>query len=80
VIPRRLILSLLGSSIVLPLALVLVLGLGRLLGKMGDEAGAAVLDRVALALGLLWTLGLICLLLSVAIATLTAPDEPEEGP
>jgi hypothetical protein len=54
----------------MPLVLVLVLGLGRLLAAMGDATGAAVLDRLALAGGLSWSLNLILLLVSLAIRSL----------
>jgi hypothetical protein len=62
--------GLLVGSVVLPLALVLVLGVGRLLAAMGDIAGAAVLDRLAMAGGLLWGINLLLLLLAVALRSL----------
>jgi hypothetical protein len=51
-------------------AIAIVVGVGRLLGAMGDEAGALALDRTALALGILWAIALVCLLLALAIQIL----------
>lgn len=69
-ISRPWIVGLLAGAVVMPLVLVLVLGLGRLLAAMGDATGAAVLDRLALAGGLSWSLNLILLLVSLAIRSL----------
>ncbi len=59
----------------LPIALVMVFGTGRLLGAMDDAAGALVLDRIALALGVVWAISLVCLLLALAINVLGPPDQ-----
>jgi hypothetical protein len=58
------------AALVLPVALVVLLAAARLLGAMEDAAAARVLDRVALALGVLWAIGLVCLLLALAIGAL----------
>ncbi len=52
------------------MAIAIVVGVGRLLGAMGDEAGALAVDRTALALGILWAIALVCLLLALAIQIL----------
>jgi hypothetical protein len=62
--------GLLAGAVVMPLVLVLVLGLGRLLAAMGDAAGAMVLDRLALAGGLLWCVNLVLLLVALAVRSL----------
>ena len=46
---------------------------------MGDSAGGAVLYRLALGCGIIWTIELVCLVLVLAIGTLRGPDEPD-GP
>lgn len=69
-ISRPWMVGLLAGAVVMPLVLVLVLGLGRLLAAMGDATGAAVLDRLALAGGLLWSLNLVLLLVALAVRSL----------
>jgi hypothetical protein len=65
---------LLAAGCVLPVAIAIVVGVGRLLGAMGDDAGAFALDRTALALGILWAISLVCLLLVMAIQILGPPE------
>ena len=79
-LPRRLLLWLVGGLIVLPMALVLVLGLGRLLAAMGDAGGASCLERVALGVGLVWVLDMLCLLLALGVAAIAPRDELDERP
>jgi hypothetical protein len=74
VIPRRALTLLLTTGCVLPVAITIVVGVARLLTAMGDEAGALALDRTALALGILWVIGLVCLLLALAIHILGPPE------
>lgn len=85
VLLRRIIAGLLVVAIVLPIAIVLVLATGALLAGMGDEAGSIGLRYVALGLGLLWALCLVCLVLAAGLKTLDAPptggeNEMEEFP
>jgi hypothetical protein len=65
---------LLVAALVLPMAVLMLLGVGRLLAALGDQLGSAVLDRIGLAGGLLWLLDLVCLLLVVAIQILLPRD------
>ena len=76
-IPHRLVLALIVATILLPIALCVVLGVAALLIAMGDSAGGLVLDRIALAGGIVWIIDLICLVLVLAIGTLRGPDEPQ---
>lgn len=71
---RRVLTGLLLTAIVMPIADILVLGLGRLLAAMGDQAGAAVLDRIALAGGLLWVVSLVLLLLTLGFRAVLDAD------
>jgi len=66
-IPRPLLTGLLVLDVLLPVAIVIVLGTGRLLGAMDDALGQAVLVRLGEAGGVLWSIGLVVLLLAVAI-------------
>jgi hypothetical protein len=74
-IPDRVVLSLVVVAILLPITLCVVLGVAALLTQMGDATGGAVLDRIALAGGILWVIALICLLLTLAIGSLWGRDE-----
>ena len=75
VIARRLILSLVIVALGLPIGICLLLALSRVLGAMGDAVGAAAVDRLALAGGVLWVMSLIALVVLQAIASLDEPDE-----
>ena len=74
-IPARIVLSLIVVAVLVPITLCVVLGVAALLAQMGDAAGGAVLDRIALAGGILWVIDLICLVLALAIGSLRGPDE-----
>ena len=73
VVSRKVLIVLLSSGCILPVAITLVWAVGRLLLAMQDVEAAAVLDRVALALGLFWALDLVCLVLAQAINALGPP-------
>jgi hypothetical protein len=70
VISRRVLMALLGGACVLPVCVAVVLGVARLLAAMQDTAGAAVLDRIALAAGIVWAIALICLVIALALNSL----------
>jgi hypothetical protein len=76
-IPPRLVLALIVATVLLPIILCVVLGVGGLLNSMGDSSGGMVLHRIALAGGILWIIDLICLLLVLAIGAIRGPDEPK---
>lgn len=73
-ISRRVLTILVTAGCVLPLALVVLLGVARLLLAMEDAAAAAVLDRVALAAGIVWAIDLLCLLLALGIQQIGPTD------
>ena len=75
-ISRRVLLVLVMAACVLPVAITVVVAVGRLLGAMNDAAGASALDGVALALGIAWIVGLVCLVVALAINSLGPPDGP----
>ena len=60
---RTALLGLLATAVILPIGISLLVGLARLLAAMGDTAGAGGLDRVALALAVVWGVDLVCLIL-----------------
>ena len=71
---------LVGGLLVLPIALVLVLGVASLLGGMGDELGALVLRRIALGLGIVWALVGVCLVALLGIQSLATTDREPNSP
>ena len=75
-ISRKVLLILVAAGAMLPIAIAVVVAVGRLLAAMQDSAGAAVLERVALGLGILWALNLIALVMALALERLEPPNEP----
>jgi len=75
------ILALLAVALILPVALVVLLGVGALLGAMGDAVGSRVLGWIGLALGVVWLVDLVCLVLLQALGSLVEPngDDRESG-
>src|SRR5262249_23998046 len=60
-IPRRYIAVLVVAALLLPVTICVVAGTAKLLEALNDEAGAALLSRIALGLGLVWVVNLIVL-------------------
>ena len=79
-ISRTVFAILVAAACILPVAIAIVLAVGRLLGAMQDASGAAVLDRVALAIGILWAIDLVCLLVAQGINSLGPPSDPQARP
>jgi len=77
-IARRFLAALLAAAVALPIAVCVLVALGRLLAAMGDVGGAAVLDWIALAIGAVWVLDLVCLVLAQAVNSLADQDDPPE--
>ena len=71
-------LLLVAAAGMLPVTICVLVGLGRLLGGMGDAAGSLVLDRIGLALAVAWILDLVFLVLWLAIQRLLEPGDPPE--
>lgn len=65
------------AALVLPIVVAVVVGVARLLAAMQDLAGGAVLDRIALAAGLLWIVDLACLVTALGINALP-PFDPRD--
>ena len=79
-ISRTVLAILVTAACILPVAIAILLAVGRLLGAMQDDAGAAVLDRIALAAGILWAVDLVCLLVAQGINSLGPPTGPQAKP
>jgi len=75
VIAKRVVAGLLAALILVPIAALLTLITSYLLAAMQDAAGAAALGRIVLALGLLWAIVVVALLLALGINELGPPRE-----
>ncbi len=63
---RTAVLILLIAAVVLPIIVTILSGTASLFASLGDASAAAFLGRAALAVGLVWTIELVCLLLVLA--------------
>lgn len=91
---RRILLVGVASSLLLPVAMSVVFGLGALLDSLGDETGGAVCGRVALGLAALWLTAVIATAVASGVSALDQPparppryrrprrlpEEPGRGP
>lgn len=76
-VPVSVVLLLLVGAVVLPMAISLLFGLGRLLAAMGDAQGGAVMGWISLAAGVVWTLDLVALVL---VQTINSLGENRQNP
>jgi hypothetical protein len=71
----RIVHLLVAAATVLPIAICVVMGVAALLGEMGEPAGRSPLKWVALGIGILWAVDLVCLLLAQGLNSLADSDE-----
>jgi MFS family permease len=76
-VTRRTISGLLGAVLLAPIAIVLLVGTGFLLGALGDAAGRRTLLVGALAAALFWVFSGICLLAALAAEALERREPPD---
>ena len=79
-ISKRVLAALVGTALVLTATLAVVLVTGHVLGKMGDPTGQAILDRIALGIGIIWTVDVVCLVLAMGVNALTDDQAPPDDP
>ena len=77
-VSSKVLLALLVAGLVLPITICVVLALAFLLVAMDDARGGAVLQYVALAGGILWSVVLVALILVLAIHTLGRSDDADQ--
>ena len=70
---------LLVLALALPVVQAVLYWVAGLLRSMGDAAGAAIVGHVNTACQVVWSVGLVGLLLIVAILTINEPPPPEES-
>jgi hypothetical protein len=74
-VARSILYCLVVGVLALPIVLCVVLGVARLLAALADTAGAAVLDRLALGLAVVWTVNLVGLIAALGVEALGRPRE-----
>ena len=67
---RRAVLWGVSASLLLPVMLAVVTGLGALLGGLGDAAGSRVFLRIGLVVGAAWVIALVATTIASAMAAL----------
>ena len=67
------------ATLLLPIVLAVVLGLGSLLSAVGDESGARACGRVALVAGAAWLVAVAVTTAVSAVALLERPADPRRG-
>lgn len=70
---------LVAAALLLPGGIVVLAALGRLLKTMGDHAAGSVLDRLALAGGVVWVFVLLGLLLAIGVRQSVEPHDDLEA-
>jgi hypothetical protein len=71
---RRVLNLLAATALLLPILTIVLIGTARLLAAMQDVAGATVVDRIALAVGILWVTDLVTLVIVQAIHSAGPPE------
>jgi len=69
-IPVRMMAVLVTVAVVLTVAMTVVLVAGHIFGKMGDGGGQVAMDRIAIGIGILWVIDLVCLVFSLGVNSL----------
>jgi ABC-type transport system involved in multi-copper enzyme maturation permease subunit len=76
-IPLRIIRLLTAGAAVLPITICVILAVAALLGERGEPPERSPLKWVALGVGILWAVDLICLLLAQGLNSLAGTDEDQ---
>ncbi len=76
--PRRALLRLTVSALVLLVLICVLLGVGRLLDALGDAAAASVINYAALAAAVLLAVDIILLVLLQSCILLGVADDPPD--
>lgn len=75
---RRLLVTALVMSVVLPVFITVVLGLGLLLDSLGDTEGWRWCGRLSMAAAAVWVVAVVSMAIGGAVATLAASaSDPE---
>ena len=75
---RRSLGVLVGVAAVLLVTLAALLATAQILEKMGDSAGQSVFSAVALAVGVLWAIDVVCLVLALGVNAWAENDDEND--
>lgn len=67
------------ATLVLPVGLAVLVGLGGLLRSLGDGPGATVCGRLALAIGAVWFAAIVVTTAATAVVVLDSPPPHRPG-
>jgi ABC-type transport system involved in multi-copper enzyme maturation permease subunit len=76
-VPLRVTRWLIAGVVVLPIATCVILAVAALLGEMGEPPERSPVKWVALAVGIVWVIDLICLVLAQGLNSLADTDEDQ---
>lgn len=76
VLVRRVLLWGIGASVILPMVMAVVVGLGTLLHSLGDPAGGLACGRFALVAAVGWLVAVICTSLGAGLVALEKDARP----
>ena len=79
-ISKRVMTVLVGTAAVLTISLAVALVTGHVLGKMGDSLGQNVLGAVALGVGIIWAVDVVCLVLALGVNASAETEDPPDEP
>jgi hypothetical protein len=69
------------ATLLLPVLLAVVLGLGALLGSLGDASGAVACGRIGLGLGVAWLMAIVATVaVTACVALVQGPRRPHGPP
>jgi hypothetical protein len=77
-IPRGVLLALVVTALLLPTAALVLFAAARLLSAMDDVAGATALERIVLAIALVWSIDLAALVCSLGVNSISGPPPPRD--
>ena len=75
-IPRGVVLALVITALLLPTAALVLFAAARLLVAMEDLGGALVLERIVLAIALVWSIDLAALVCTLGVNAIAGPPPP----
>jgi hypothetical protein len=77
-IPRAVLVALVIVGLLLPTAALVLFGTAHLLAAMDDQAGAQVIERILLAVAVIWMIDLVALVCVQGINAISRPVDPSD--
>lgn len=79
-VPPRLLLIFVSTGVLLPIALVILLGAASLLAALGDIPTSQCIRTAAIVLGLVWGTDLACLVLALGVKAVSEDKRADRSP